>query len=60
MTAHDFIRAMDRAGWAIPDAARELGVSVRTVYNWRTGRTPIPHAVVRLLGFLAPDREVPE
>lgn len=57
MTAHDFIRAMDRAGWAIPDAARELGVSVRTVYNWRTGRTPIPHAVVRLLGFLAPDRE---
>jgi transcriptional regulator with XRE-family HTH domain len=40
-------------GWTQDHAALQLGVSVRTVSRWETGRAPIPRVVLSLLDLLA-------
>lgn len=44
-----FCTLCDQLGWSVDETIRQLGVSRRTVTNWRQGHTPIPRAVERLL-----------
>ena len=52
MTSTEFLAATSRLGWTVPVAAREIGVTERSVSAWRNGHTPIPYAVERLLQLL--------
>lgn len=40
------------AGMKVPDVARELQVTERTVYAWFSGRTAVPYSAYRLLRIL--------
>ena len=52
MTPTAFIEQTAQLGWDIRRTSDELGVTTRTVTNWRTGHRPIPRAVERLIGEL--------
>lgn len=47
-----FRRTRLAGGFTRRDAARELGVSERTLRNWEAGHTAIPYAAFRLLRIL--------
>ena len=47
-----FEQAIAALGWTPKEAATELGVTERTIANYRTGATRIPRATERLLAML--------
>lgn len=50
--AERFRRTRLAGGFSRADAARELGVSERTLRNWEAGRRAIPYAAFRLIRLL--------
>ena len=49
MKPDQFKAALARLGWTRPVAARELGLSIRTLTRYASGQSRIPYAVERLL-----------
>lgn len=45
MTADELIEFRDRFKWSQAEAARQLGVSRRSIVNWENGTAKIPQSV---------------
>ena len=56
MNPAEFIAAIARLGLTQSGAARELGVTYRTVRRWAAGSVPIPRAVELALKWLAHEK----
>lgn len=52
MTPKQYREAVDRMGWSILEAGRQLGVGARTSQRYAGGETRIPKAVDLLLRIL--------
>lgn len=57
MTAEQFCKLMDQLGMTSEELASVLGVSARTITNYRIGATTIPGPVAALMPRLVAERE---
>lgn len=58
MTPAQFRQALSALGLSQVEAAKFMGVSIRTVWSWANG-APIPDAVVKLLRVMVDRRIAP-
>ena len=58
MTTDELRRAIAAAGMTQKETAEYCGVTLRTVQNWVSGRTPIPLLAERALHALEQSRQV--
>jgi hypothetical protein len=58
--AKRYNEAVEALGWKVPDVATFFDVTVRTVFRWQAGTSPVPVPVAMLLELMVAGKTSPE
>jgi hypothetical protein len=58
--AKRYNEVVEALGWKVPDVATFFDVTVRTVFRWQAGTSPVPVPVAMLLELMVAGKASPE